>query len=223
MLRKCFMMNIVLLGAPGVGKGTYAAILSEKYHLPHISTGNMLREAIVKGTTLGKEAKSFVDAGKLVPDSLVTRMVKKRLSQSDCKNGFLLDGYPRTISQAKALQQFAAVDVVLNFSAPNNVIIERLGGRRTCSKCNAVYHVKNNPPKKEGVCDKCGGELYQRSDEQPGIIVERLKVYEEQTKPLIDFYRNEGLLADVDAGYSITGIGKITAQCDDVIKSVRKR
>ncbi|MEK6854200.1 MAG: adenylate kinase [Nanoarchaeota archaeon] len=213
-------VNIVLLGAPGVGKGTYAAILSEKYKIPHISTGNMLREAIAKGADLGKKSKAFIDAGKLVPDKLVTEMVKERLARSDCRNGFLLDGYPRTVAQAKALQQFAAVavDAVLNLSAPKKVITDRLGGRRTCSKCSAVYHIKNSPSKKEGVCDKCGGKLYQRSDEKPGIITERLEVYEDKTKPLIDFYRNEKLLFDIDASYPVGEIDKIIKQCADALR-----
>lgn len=211
-------MNIVLLGPPGVGKGTVAAVLSHKHKLPHISTGNMLREAIARGTALGKQAKAFVDAGKLVPDELVTRMVRERVSQPDCKGGFILDGYPRTSAQARALQEFAAVDAVLNFSAPTKTIIERISGRRTCRKCNAVYHVKYNPPKKEGMCDECGGELYQRSDEKPGIIVERLRVYEEANKPLIDYYRNEELLSEIDASFHITEIDKIMKQCDAVLK-----
>ena len=213
-------MNIVLLGPPGVGKGTVAAILSEKYRIPHISTGNMLREAISKGTELGKQAKEFVDAGKLVPDELVTRMVKERIAQPDCKSGFILDGYPRTSAQAKALQEFAAIDAVLDFKAPFKTIVERISGRRTCRKCSAVYHIKYNPPKKEGACDKCGGELYQRSDEKPGIVTERLKVYEEQNKPLIDYYRNEELLTEIDASYHITEIEKIVKQCDEVLAAL---
>lgn len=212
-------MNIVLLGPPGVGKGTVAAILSQKYSLPHISTGNMLREAAAKGTALGRQAKEFMDAGRLVPDELVTKMVQERLAQPDCKKGFILDGYPRTSAQARALQEFAAVDAVLDFKAPFKAIVERISGRRTCRKCSATYHIKYSPPKKEGVCDKCGGELCQRSDEQPGIITERLRVYEEQNKPLIDYYRNEDILSEIDASYHITEIGKIVGQCDDVLKS----
>lgn len=210
-------MNIVLLGPPGVGKGTVAAILSQKYSIPHISTGNMLREAAAEGTALGKQAKEFMDAGRLVPDELVTKMVQERLSQPDCKKGFILDGYPRTSAQARALQEFAAVGAVLDFKAPLKAIVERISGRRTCRKCSATYHIKYSPPKKEGVCDKCGGELYQRSDEQPGIITERLRVYEEQNKPLIDYYRNEGILGEIDASYHITEIGKIVKQCEKMI------
>jgi len=214
-------MNIILLGAPGVGKGTCAAILSKKYGLPHISSGDMLREAIATGTELGKKAKGFVDSGKLVPDELITEMVKERLSRDDCKPGFLLDGYPRTVSQAKTLQGFAAVDAVLNFAASSKVIIERLSGRRTCRKCGATYHITFSPPKKPGTCDKCGGELYQRPDDAPSVVTKRLTIYEEYTKPLIDFYRNEGLLREIDASFGMDKINKIIKQCEDVIKNKR--
>ncbi len=213
-------MNVVLLGPPGVGKGTCATILSRKYAIPHISTGNMLREAVSEGTSLGRKAQAFMDAGQLVPDELVTDMVRERIAQPDCKPGFILDGYPRTSTQAKALQQFAAIDAVLDFKAPFKTIVERISGRRTCRKCNATYHVKYSPQKKDSVCDKCGGELYQRSDEKPGIITERLKVYEEQNKPLIDYYRNEGLLSEIDASFHITEIDKIIAQCDEILKRI---
>lgn len=212
-------MNVVLLGPPGVGKGTVAGILSKKHRIPHISTGNMLREAIAGGTALGKQAKKYMDAGQLVPDELVTKMVRERVSQPDCKSGFILDGYPRTSAQARALQEFAAIGAVLDFKAPFKTIVERISGRRTCRKCSATYHVKYSPPKKQGVCDKCGGELYQRSDEKPGIVTERLKVYEEQNKPLVDYYRNEELLSEIDASYHITEIGKIVGQCEKVIGS----
>ena len=211
-------MNIVLLGPPGVGKGTVAGILSGKYKVPHISTGNMLREAVAKSTALGRKAKEYMDAGKLVPDELVTAMVKERVAQPDCKKGFILDGYPRTSAQARALQEFAAIGAVLDFKAPFKTIVERISGRRTCRKCSATYHIKYSQPKKEGLCDKCGGALYQRSDEKPGIITERLKVYEEQNKPLIDYYRNEGILSEIDASFHITEIDKIIKQCEDAIK-----
>ncbi|MBI2143826.1 adenylate kinase [Candidatus Woesearchaeota archaeon] len=216
-------MNAVLLGSPGVGKGTCAKILSEKTGLPHISTGDMLRQAIREGTALGREAKSFVDAGKLVPDGLVTKMVQERLSQPDCKKGFLLDGYPRTVAQARDLEGFMAVGVVLNLSAPESVIVERLSGRRTCRGCSATYHVKNSPPKKEGVCDRCSGELYQRSDEKPEVVAERLKVYEKQTKPLVEFYRGKGILADINAGFGMPEISKVIGQCEDAIKAAVRR
>ncbi len=211
-------MNLVLLGPPGVGKGTVAAILSPRYGLPHISTGNMLREEANKGTSLGNQADSYMKFGRLVPDELVTAMVKERLSQPDCKGGFILDGYPRTSAQARALHEFAAVDAVLDFKAPFKIIIERISGRRTCRKCKATFHVKYAPPKMDGVCDRCSGELYQRSDEEPGVITERLKVYEEQNKPLIDYYRNERLLSEIDASYHLTEIEKIVRQCERVLK-----
>ena len=214
-------MNIVLMGPPGVGKGTVASILSEKHGVLHISTGNMLREAIAKGTALGTQAKGYVDVGRLVPDELVTSMVRERVAQPDCGKGFILDGYPRTSAQAKALQEFAAIDAVLDFKAPFKTIVERISGRRTCRKCGTTFHVKYSPPKKEGVCDKCGGELYQRSDEKPGIITERLKVYEDQNKPLIDYYRNEELLSEIDASYHITEINKIVGQCDEALRRIR--
>lgn len=216
-------MNIVLLGPPGVGKGTAAGILAQKYGIPHISTGNMLREAVSKGTELGKKAKGYMDVGQLVPDELVTEMVRERLSQPDCARGFILDGYPRTSTQAKALQQFAAIDSVLDFTAPFKTIVERISGRRTCRKCNATYHVSYAPPKREGVCDKCGGELYQRSDEKPGIITERLKVYEQQNRPLIDYYRNEELMTEIDASFHIDQIDKIIAQCEKAIKEFARK
>ena len=163
-----------------------------------------------------------MDAGQLVPDELITDVVRDRLSQPDCKGGFILDGYPRTSAQARALQQFAVVDAVLDFKAPFKAIVERISGRRTCRKCSATYHIKYAPPKKDGVCDRDGGELVQRSDENPGIITERLKVYEQQNKPLIDYYRNEGMLTEIDASYHITEIEKIVSQCEMAIGGIRK-
>jgi adenylate kinase len=212
-------MKIVLLGPPGVGKGTGAEKLSAKYKLPHISTGDMLRDAVAKETDLGKEAKDAMDSGQLVPDELVTKMIKERLKQKDAEKGCFLDGYPRTVAQAEALQKFAPVDAVLNFTAPMKIIISRLNGRRTCRDCGAVFHLANHPPKKKGKCDKCKGELYQRSDEEPGVVTERLRVYNEQTKPLTDYYRNEGVLHDIDASYGIKEYDKILEQCDEALKN----
>ncbi len=209
-------MNVVLLGAPGVGKGTMAKKLSEHFKLPHISTGDILRANIRDNTPLGVKAKEFVDSGRLVPDELVTEMVKSSLGEERMSEGFFLDGYPRNVAQAKALKTFSSIDTVINFVAPKKVIIERLSGRRTCRKCGAIYHVRNIPPKKENVCDKCGSELYQRSDETPDVIMERLAVYQEETEPLTDFYRNEEILSDVDATKKVD---EIFRQCIEVLKN----
>ena len=205
-------MNIVLLGSPGVGKGTYAGILSKKYSVPTISVGDLFRNAIKNQTPLGKKIKNYVTSGDLVPDEIVIELVKNRLKEPDCKRGFLLDGYPRTVPQAKAMMNFKKVDFALNFVAPDEVIMERIGGRRTCSKCAAIYHVKNIPPKVEGVCDKCKGELIQRSDEKPDVIKNRLEVYRQKTKPVADYLRTKGLVADIDANYPIAEVDKIIAQ-----------
>jgi adenylate kinase len=213
-------LNIVLLGPPGVGKGTYAEILSKKYGIPKISVGDLFRKAIKDETELGKRIKGYVSSGDLVPDETVVELVKNRLEEDDCKKGFLLDGYPRTVAQAEAMEKFKKVDVALNFVAPDEVIMTRLGGRRTCSQCGAVYHIKNIPPKVEGVCDRCGGKLIQRSDEKPEIIKNRLVVYREKTKPVVDYLRKKGLLADIDAHYDIEEIDKIIAQCQKYLEAL---
>jgi adenylate kinase len=192
-------MNIIFLGAPGVGKGTYTSRIKEKYGLVHISTGDLFRENMKNNTLLGQEAKKYIDKGQLVPDSVTINMVKERLAEGDVKKGFILDGFPRTIPQAKALERFSKMDAVINFVADESIIIQRLSGRRICRKCQAIYHIKNIRPKIEGVCDKCGGELYQRDDDKPEAIKERLKVYEKQTAPLVEYYKEKGLLMIVDA------------------------
>jgi adenylate kinase len=207
-------LNIVILGPPGVGKGTYAEFLSNKYSIPKISVGDLFRKSIKDETELGKKIKNFVSSGDLVPDRIVIELVKNRLEKEDCKKGFLLDGYPRTTAQAEAMEKFKKIDVALNFIAPDEVITSRIGGRRTCSKCGAIYHMKNIPPKVEGICDRCGGKLIQRSDEKPDVIKNRLVVYREKTKPVIDYLRKKGLLADIDAHYNIEEIDKIIAQCE---------
>ena len=213
-------MNIVILGSPGVGKGTYAKILSDKYRIPRISVGDLFREAIRDETELGKKAKDYVSRGDLVPDEMVIELVKERLQKDDCKNGFLLDGFPRTIAQAEAMDKFMKTDKVLNFVASDWVIMSRIGGRRTCRDCGATYHIKEIPPKVEGICDRCGGQLYQRSDETPQAIKNRLRIYREKTKPVIDYFRKKGLLAKIDANYPFEKIGKVIAQCEKHLQNL---
>lgn len=197
------MLRAVLLGPPGAGKGTQAVKLVDKYQVPHISTGDIFRKNISEGTELGVKAKSYIDAGKLVPDELTCEIVTSRLLEDDCANGFLLDGFPRTIFQADKLDQFLKengmkLDIVINLSVPSEQIISRLSGRRICRSCGASYNIVSIPPKKEGVCDRCGGELYQRKDDAPETVASRLKTYDEQTAPLVDYYKNTGVLADFD-------------------------
>ena len=213
-------MNIVLLGSPGVGKGTYAGVLSKKYRIPTISLGDLFRNAIKNQTPLGKKIKNYVKSGDLVPDEIVIELVKNRLDEPDCKRGFLLDGYPRTIPQAKAMMNFKKVDFALNFVAPDEVIMERIGGRRTCNKCGSIYHIRNVPPTIEGICDNCTGRLVQRADEKPDIIKNRLEVYREKTKPVSDFFEAKGLLINIDANYPIEEIDKIVSQCDEYLKTL---
>ena len=213
-------MNVIILGSPGVGKGTYAKILSEKYNLPRISTGDLFREAIRDETELGKKIKEYVSRGDLVPDEITIKLVKERLEKEDCKNGFFLDGFPRTINQAEAMEKFKKIDKVLNFVASDWVILSRLGGRRTCRECGAVYHIKEIPPKVEGICDRCGGMLYQRSDETPQAIKNRLRVYREKTKPVIDYFRIKGLLVDIEANYPFEKVDKVISQCDESLQKL---
>ncbi|MFH1971965.1 MAG: adenylate kinase [archaeon] len=194
-------MNIVLLGGPGVGKGTYASKLKTIYNIPHISTGELFREHMKNQTEIGKQIKEVMDSGNLVPDEITISMIKERLEKET--KGYLLDGFPRTIPQAEALETFAKIDVVLNFNAREEVVISRLSGRRTCKKCGAIFHLRNIIPKQEGICDKCGGELYQRSDEKEEVIKERLKIYNKKTKPLTEYYKNRGLLQEVDANLDV--------------------
>ncbi len=201
-------MRIVLLGAPGAGKGTQAKKLIEKYGIPQISTGDILRKAVADGTPLGKEAKSYMDKGELVPDSVVIGLVKERLQQDDCKKGFILDGFPRNTSQAETLDKVLdemgmPLDVALSVDVDMDILMKRLTGRRTCKQCGQMYNVYFSPPKQEGVCDKCGGELYQRDDDKEETIRKRLEVYEAQTAPLIDYYEKKGILKRVN------GVGDI--------------
>lgn len=191
-------MNLILLGAPGAGKGTLAGYLINKMGIPSVSTGNLLREAIAAGTELGLKAKQFMDAGQLVPDQLVIDMLKDRIAQDDCAKGFILDGFPRTIPQAEALDQIAKIDCALSLEVPDEVIEGRMTGRRTCIKCGATYHVVNNPPKAEGICDVCGDALTVRKDDKPETVRARLVTYHDQTEPLKGYYGAQGKLRSID-------------------------
>jgi adenylate kinase len=196
-------MKIVMLGAPGAGKGTQAKMIADKYSIPHISTGDIFRANIKEGTPLGAKAKEYMDKGLLVPDELVCDLVVDRIQQDDCKNGYILDGFPRTIPQAEALTDALSkisdkVEYAINVEVPDENIVNRMGGRRACVGCGATYHVKYNPPKVEDVCDKCGEKLMLRDDDEPETVQKRLDVYHEQTQPLIDYYTKQGVIAEVD-------------------------
>lgn len=196
-------MNLVFLGPPGAGKGTQALGVSEKYSIPHISTGNILRSEIKRGTELGLKAKSYMDAGGLVPDEVVIGIVAARLQEPDCQKGFLFDGFPRTIPQAKALAEKITIQMAVNIDVPDEAIVSRLSGRRVCKACGATYHVDTFSG---SVCSACGGDLIRRDDDAPETILNRLRVYHEQTQPLIDFYREQGVLADVDGTQGIDNV-----------------
>jgi len=201
-------MRLILLGGPGVGKGTQAQRLAAKYNTPHIATGDILRQAVKNGTDIGLKAKSYMDKGLLVPDEVVIGIIEGRLAQPDAKAGYILDGFPRTVPQAKALDELTArlnmvPDAVVNITASTEMVVRRLSGRRTCRDCQAVYHVVNIPPKEAGVCDRCGGELYQRDDDQEETIRKRIQVYMEQTAPLLDYYAKSGKLTEVSGDLDI--------------------
>lgn len=197
-------MDLILLGLPGAGKGTQAEYLVEEYNVPHISTGDIFRAATKNETPLGLEAKKYMDAGELVPDEVTNNIVKERLQEEDVKDGFLLDGYPRTLNQSEALRDNLQelgreLDAVIYLNVPKDILVERLAGRYICSNCGATYHKLNNPTKVEGVCDRCGGtDFYQREDDKPETVKKRIKVNEEQTDKLVDFYQEEGVLIEVD-------------------------
>ena len=190
------MKNIILLGAPGAGKGTQAAMIAEEFKVPHISTGDILRRNMKEGTPLGLKAKAFVESGGLVPDEVVIGLVEDRLSQDDCKNGYILDGFPRTIAQAEALDKVARIDLAINIDVPFETIIDRLGGRRVCV-CGETYHV--SMLNGETTCKRCGKELFVRDDDKPETVKNRLKVYSDQTQPLIDYYRSQNKVVDIEA------------------------
>ena len=196
-------MKIIMLGAPGAGKGTQAKMIAEKYGIPHISTGDIFRYNIKNGTELGKEAKKYMDQGLLVPDELTVKILLDRVAQDDCKNGYVLDGFPRTIPQAEVLEEALTklgdrIDYAINVEVPDENIVKRMGGRRACVNCGATYHIEHVPPKKEGICDNCGSELILRDDDKPETVKNRLSVYHKQTQPLIDFYNGKGVLRTVD-------------------------
>ncbi len=216
-------MNLILLGPPGGGKGTQAKRIVEKYGIPQISTGDILREAVAKGTELGKKAKEYMDKGELVPDEVVIGIVKERLAQPDCEKGFILDGFPRTLKQAEALDEILEdmnkkIDAVINISVPDEEIIKRIVYRRVCKNCGAVYNLIYSPPKEDNKCDKCGGELYQRDDDKEETVKERLRVYKEQTQPLIDYYRNKGVLFDVDGTKTID---EVWEQIESILNKIK--
>ena len=204
-------MKIIMLGAPGAGKGTQAKKIAAKYGIPHISTGDIFRANIKNGTELGKKAKTYMDQGLLVPDELVVDLVVDRVNQDDCKNGYVLDGFPRTIPQAEALTEALAkmgqkLDYAIDVDVPDENIVRRMGGRRACVGCGATYHVEYAPTKKEGICDVCGGELILRDDDKPETVQKRLNVYHEQTQPLIDYYTKAGILKTVDGTVDINDV-----------------
>ena len=210
-------MRLVLMGAPGAGKGTQADVMAKKLFVPHISTGDIFRAAMKAGTEMGKLAEQYISEGKLVPDEVTFGIVKDRLEEADCKDGFILDGFPRTIAQADSLQEYLTevekpLDAVVNIDVDLDSLVDRLTGRRVCKGCGASFHLMYNPPAKEGVCDECGGELYQRKDDSEDTIKNRLNVYVENSKPLIDYYAEKGLLQEVDGNQAInevlTAIGK---------------
>ena len=208
-------MKIIMLGAPGAGKGTQEKQIADKYSIPHISTGDIFRANIKNGTELGKKAKQYMDQGALVPDELTCDLVMDRIQQDDCKNGFVLDGFPRTIPQAEALDAALGkinekMDYAIDVDVPDENIVNRMSGRRACLNCGATYHLISIPPKVEGICDRCGSEIVLREDDKPETVQKRLKVYHEQTQPLIDYYKNQGILKSVDG----------TQPMDEVFKAI---
>lgn len=209
-------MNLALLGPPGAGKGTQAQAICERFGIPHVSTGDILRAAVANGTPTGLDAKRYMDAGELVPDSVVVAIVAERLAEPDCQAGFLLDGFPRTLAQAEALDDILGkasrtIDKVVYFDVSEGAVVERLSGRRMCTQCDANYHLKYIPPKKDGVCDKCGAALYQRDDDKENTIRERLRVYQASTAPLIDYYQGKGSLARIPSDGTVDEIREAVA------------
>lgn len=214
-------MNLIILGAPGAGKGTQAKIIAHNHGIPHISTGDIFRENIKNNTELGKEAKVYIEAGSLVPDHLACELIVERVTHSDCKEGFVLDGFPRTIPQAEELEVILDeigkhVDFAIDVEVPDDNIIHRIGGRRSCPECGSVYHIETAPPKEAGICDKCGHELVIREDDKPETVQKRLSVYHAQTKPIIDFYDHEHILKMVDGTKDIK---EVTAEIEAILEA----
>lgn len=204
-------MRIILLGPPGAGKGTQAAGIVEKYNIPHISTGDIFRKNIKEGTELGKKAKGYIDQGLLVPDELTVGLVTDRIAQSDCEKGFMLDGFPRNVAQAQHLDEYLkevgiSLDKVVNIEVDKDILVGRAVGRRICKSCGATYHVEFNPSKVDGVCDVCGGELYQRADDNEETVSKRIQVYLDETKPLVNYYSEEGIIANINGQQSIDSV-----------------
>jgi adenylate kinase len=217
-------VNLVLMGLPGAGKGTQAEQIVDQYEIPHISTGDMFRSAIKEGTVLGLQAKSFMDKGELVPDEVTIGIVRERLSKADCEKGFLLDGFPRTVPQAEALETILSdlnreIDFVINIDVKKELLMERLTGRRICKSCGSTYHLVFNPPATEGVCDRCNGELYQRADDNEETVQNRLEVNLKQTKPLLDFYETKGYLRNINGQQDIR---KVFADLDELLGSLHE-
>ncbi|RST71796.1 adenylate kinase [Siminovitchia acidinfaciens] len=216
-------MNLVLMGLPGAGKGTQAEKIVAKYDVPHISTGDMFRAAMSEGTELGLQAKSFMDKGELVPDEVTIGIVRERLSKADCEKGFLLDGFPRTVPQAEALENILSelgrnIDYVINIQVDQNILMERLTGRRICKSCGATYHLVFNPPAETGVCDRCGGELYQRPDDNEETVQNRLEVNVKQTQPLLDFYEEKGYLKNINGQQHID---QVFSDIDSLLRDLK--
>ena len=201
-------MRIILLGPPGAGKGTQAKILAEELSIPHISTGDILRKASSQRTPLGLKAKGYMNKGQLVPDDLIIELIEERLGKGDCQRGFLLDGFPRTVSQARTLEKISSIDKVIELKLADKVVMERLCGRKICANCGAMYHVVNLRPAKEGICDRCGGELIIRKDDREKAILNRLRIYRKETTPLTDYYAEKGLLVSIDGKASIKVVTK---------------
>lgn len=205
-------MRLILLGAPGAGKGTQADFITEKLGIPVVSTGNLLRSAIAHGTELGKKAASYMDNGSLVPDELVLDLVRERIGQPDCRKGMVFDGFPRTLAQAEALDKVMEVDMVLFLKVEDEVIVQRMSGRRTCPECQTTYHVVSHPPRVEGICDKCGAALGIRKDDRPEVVRQRLAVYHKQTEPIVKYYQQKGLLRVIDSEETVEGTSALVAQ-----------